>query len=394
MIPEYPLSLGTARSAIRELFEYGKQRAAVVGAENVFDFSIGNPSVPSPESVNRTVKELVDTVDPVILHGYTSSVGDPESRRLIAENLNERFGTSYSPDQLYMTVGAAASLCCCFHGLICPGDEFIIFAPYFPEYTVFLRGAGADIKVVPADIDAFQIDFDALDSLITEKTKGVLINSPNNPSGVVYSEETVRRLSAILKEKSERYSHPIYLITDEPYREISFGDPVPWIPAFYDNTIVCYSFSKSLSLPGERIGYVLVPETVEDWKNVFASIAGAGRMLGYVCAPALFQRVAAMCCGETSDVSIYKKNSEILYDGLTSFGYSVVKPGGTFYMFPQALEADANKFADRAKKHDLLLVPSDSFGCPGHVRISYCVPTETVERSLPVFEKLAKEYLG
>ena len=392
MLPEYTLSLGTARSAIRELFEYGKQRAAIVGPENVFDFSIGNPSVPSPDSVTKAVKHLVDTVDPVILHGYTSSQGDPESRRLIAENLNARFNTSYKADQLYMTVGAAASLCCCFHGLICPGDEFIIFAPYFPEYTVFLRGAGANIKVVPADIEAFQIDFDALDSLITEKTRGVLVNSPNNPSGVVYSEDTIKKLAEMLKAKSAKYGHPIYLVSDEPYREISFGDPVPWIPNYYDNSIICYSFSKSLSLPGERIGYVLVPETVEDWENVYASIAGAGRMLGYVCAPALFQRVSGLCCGDTSDISIYKKNCDILYENLTSFGYHVVKPGGTFYMFPRALESDANKFAERAKEFDLLLVPSDSFGCPGHVRISYCVPTETIMRSLPVFEKLAKSY--
>ena len=392
MLPEYTLSLGTARSAIRELFEYGKQRAAIVGPENVFDFSIGNPSVPSPAIVNETVKNLVNTVDPVILHGYTSSQGDPESRRLIAENLNARFGTSYKADNLYLTVGAAASLCCCFHGLINPGDEFIIFAPYFPEYTVFLKGAGAVIKTVPADIEAFQIDFDALESMITDKTKGVLVNSPNNPSGVVYSEETIKKLSEMLKIKSEKYGHPIYLISDEPYREIAFGVTVPWIPNYYDNSIICYSFSKSLSLPGERIGYVLVPETVEDWENVYASIAGAGRMLGYVCAPALFQRVVGICCGETSDTSVYEKNADILYENLTAFGYHVVKPGGTFYMFPRALEPDAAKFADKAKELDLLLVPSDSFGCPGHVRISYCVPTETIERSLPVFEKLSKMY--
>ena len=394
MIPEYPLSLGTARSAIRELFEYGKQRAGIVGAENVFDFSIGNPSVPSPDSVNRTVKELIETVDPVVLHGYTSSVGDPESRRLIAENLNLRFRTSYNADNLFMTVGAAASLCCCFHGLVQRGEEVIIFAPFFPEYTVFLKGAGAEIKVVPADIEEFQIDFDALDSLITENTKAVLVNSPNNPSGIVYSDETIKRLAAILKEKSEKYSHPIYLISDEPYREISFDDEVPWIPDYYDDSIICYSYSKSLSLPGERIGYVLVPDTVHDNKNVYAAIAGAGRMLGYVCAPSLSQRVVAMCSGDTSDISVYKKNRDILYEGLTSMGYRVVKPGGTFYIFPRALEDDASRFAERAKELDLLLVPSDSFGCPGHVRISYCVPTETVERSLPVFERLAKSYFG
>lgn len=392
MLPEYPLSLGTARSAIRELFEYGKQRAAVVGPENVFDFSIGNPSVPPPECVNATIKKLVDTVDPVLLHGYTSSQGDPEARRLIAENLNARFGSSYSADNLFMTVGAAASLCCCFYGLANKGDEIIVLSPYFPEYTVFLKGAGIRPIIVPADTESFQINFDILERSITEKTAAVLINSPNNPSGVVYSEDTLRRLSKILQEKSEQYSRPIYLISDEPYREISFDKPVPWVPDFYDNSIICYSFSKSLSLPGERIGYVLVPDSVSESRSVYASIAGAGRMLGYVCAPAIFQKVAGLCCGQTSDITVYKKNRDILYDFLTGIGFSVVKPDGTFYIFPKCPESDANVFAEKAKALDLLFVPGDSFGCAGHVRISYCVPTETVLRSLPAFEKLAKMY--
>lgn len=392
MLPEYPLSLGTARSAIRELFEYGKQRAAVVGPENVFDFSIGNPSVPPPECVNATIKKLVDTVDPVLLHGYTSSQGDPEARRLIAENLNARFGSSYSADNLFMTVGAAASLCCCFYGLANKGDEIIVLSPYFPEYTVFLKGAGIRPIIVPADTESFQINFDILERSITEKTAAVLINSPNNPSGVVYSEDTLRRLSKILQEKSEQYSRPIYLISDEPYREISFDKPVPWVPDFYDNSIICYSFSKSLSLPGERIGYVLVPVSVSESRSVYASIAGAGRMLGYVCAPAIFQKVAGLCCGQTSDITVYKKNRDILYDFLTGIGFSVVKPDGTFYIFPKCPESDANVFAEKAKALDLLFVPGDSFGCAGHVRISYCVPTETVLRSLPAFEKLAKMY--
>ena len=392
MLPEYPLNLGTARSAIRELFEYGKQRAAVVGAENVFDFSIGNPSVPPPAVLNETAQELLLHEDPVALHGYTVAPGDADARTLIAADLNRRFGTDYGPQNLYMTVGAAAALCCCFHGLTCPGDEFILFAPYFPEYAVFLQGAGAKVKVIPPEIESFQIDFDALEAAITEHTKGLVLNSPNNPSGAVYSAETLRRLADLLRDRSAQYGHPIYLISDEPYREIVYGAAVPWLPDFYDNALVCYSYSKSLSIPGERVGYVLVPPTVEDWELVYASVAGAGRMLGYVNAPSLFQRVAARCTGETADLSVYAENRRLLVDGLRSFGYHVVEPAGTFYLFPRTLEPDAQAFARRAQELDLLVVAGDGFGCPGHVRISFCVPTERIRRALPVFEKLAQSY--
>ena len=392
MLPEYPLNLGTARSAIRELFEYGKQRAAVVGAENVFDFSIGNPSVPPPAVLNETAQELLLHEDPVALHGYTVAPGDADARTLIAADLNRRFGTDYGPQNLYMTVGAAAALCCCFHGLTCPGDEFILFAPYFPEYAVFLQGAGAKVKVIPPEIESFQIDFDALEAAITEHTKGLVLNSPNNPSGAVYSAETLRRLADLLRDRSAQYGHPIYLISDEPYREIVYGAAVPWLPGFYDNALVCYSYSKSLSIPGERVGYVLVPPTVEDWELVYASVAGAGRMLGYVNAPSLFQRVAARCTGETADLSVYAENRRLLVDGLRSFGYHVVEPAGTFYLFPRTLEPDAQAFARRAQELDLLVVAGDGFGCPGHVRISFCVPTERIRRALPVFEKLAQSY--
>lgn len=392
MLPEYPKALGTDRSAIRELFEYGKQRAAVVGAENVFDFSIGNPSVPSPAAVKETAVELLTHRDSIVLHGYTSAQGDAEARTLMADNLNERFGTHYTRDELYLTMGAAAALCCCFHGLTCPGDEWVLFAPYFPEYQAFLQGAGAKVKVVPAEIETFQIDFAALERTISPAVKGLVINSPNNPSGAVYSAETLKKLGEILREKSWKYGHPIYLITDEPYREIVFGAPAPWVPDFYENTLVCYSFSKSLSIPGERIGYVLVPAAVEESELVYACIAGAGRMLGYVNAPSLFQRVAAECCHMTADLSVYQTNCRLLTDSLRRMGFHVVEPGGTFYLFPRALEADAAAFCRRAKEHDILLVPSDSFGCPGHFRLSFCVPTQQIERALPAFERLAASY--
>lgn len=392
MLPKTPYALGTARSAIRELFEYGKARAAQVGAENVFDFSIGNPSVPAPAVVNETAVRLLRERDPVALHSYTSAQGDPEARALLAENLNARFGTAYSSSDLYLTVGAAAALCCVFRGLTCPGDEFILFAPYFPEYRVFLAGAGAEVRTVPAETEHFQIDFAALEERMGPRTKGVVVNSPNNPSGAVYSAETIQRLSALLTEKSKEYGHPIYLISDEPYREITFGAPAPWIPDFYPDTLVCYSFSKSLSLPGERIGYVLVPGSVTEHDAVYACVAGAGRMLGYVNAPSLFQQVAALCCGQTADISVYERNCRLLTDSLREFGYHVAEPGGTFYMFPRCLEPDAAAFCRRAQDLDLLVVPSDTFGCPGHFRLSFCVPTERIERALPRFRQLAESY--
>lgn len=391
MLSQEAVQLGTNRSVIRELFEFGKVRAAEIGAENVFDFSIGNPSVPPPQCVADVGKELLDG-DPMLLHGYTSAQGDANVRTVIAEHLNQRYGTSYRPENLYMTVGAAAALCCCFHGLTCPGDEFICFAPYFPEYGVFIRGAGAKMVVIPAEIEAFQINFDAFEAAINEHTKGVVVNSPNNPCGAVYSAETVKRLGDILRAKSAQYGHPIYLISDEPYREIVYDVQVPWLPDYYDNTLVCYSYSKSLSLPGERIGYVLVPPAVEDHKMVYAAVAGAGRKLGYVCAPSFFQHLIARCDGQTADLSVYKRNRELLVTSLREMGYHCVEPGGTFYLFPRTLEPDDTAFSERAKKYNLLLVPGSGFGCPGHVRISFCVPTERIERALPAFEKLMGEY--
>ncbi|MBQ9973797.1 MAG: pyridoxal phosphate-dependent aminotransferase [Oscillospiraceae bacterium] len=392
MVSERMLGLGTARSVIRELFEYGKQRAAVVGAENVYDFSLGNPSVPAPDAVNETAIRILKE-NPDIIHCYTSAQGDAGARQRFADSLNRRFGCDYTADQFYITVGAAASLCCVFNGLTCPGDEFIAFAPYFPEYKVFVEGAGAKLVLIPPEIEHFQIDFAAFEQAISPNTKGVVVNSPNNPSGVVYSRQTLEQLASILKTKSEQYGHPIYLISDEPYREIVFGGfEVPWIPHIYKDTIVCYSFSKSLSLPGERLGYVLVPDAVTDSKQVYAAVAGAGRSLGYVNAPSLFQQVTSLCCDMTADLKVYEQNCRLLVDALREMGYHVAEPGGAFYLFPRSLEADDMAFSERAKLFDLLLVPGSGFGAPGHFRIAYCVQTDMIRRALPRFKALADSY--
>lgn len=387
------LNLGTARSEIREAFAFAQARAAEVGAENVDDFSIGNPSVPAPATVAEAVHKLVDAIDPIKLHGYTPAQGDAQARQALAEDLNRRFGTNYTADNFYLTAGAAGALCCALSALSCPGDTFITFAPYFPEYKVFVESAGAELVTVPADIEDFQIDFAAFDQALTPNTKGVIINSPNNPTGVVYSEATIQKLAQVLTEKSKEYGHTIWLISDEPYREIVYRDtPLPWVPNYYPNTLVCYSYSKSLSLPGQRIGYVLVPPQAEDADIVYAAVCGAGRALGYVCAPSLFQLVAAECTGQTADIKIYHKNRDLLLNALRDMGYTCAQPDGAFYLFPRSLEPDARAFCERARKYDLVLVPGDSFGCPGHVRISYCVPTEQIQRALHKFEQLAAEY--
>nr|WP_297179827.1 pyridoxal phosphate-dependent aminotransferase [uncultured Agathobaculum sp.] len=393
MLNEKMAALGNNRSTIRELFEYGSKRAAVVGRENVFDFSIGNPNVPAPDAVREAI--LAEAAgDPVALHGYTSAQGAADVRKTLADDLNRRFGTDYTGDSLYLTAGAAAALSCAFKAVACPGDEFVVLAPYFPEYLMFIEsGAGAKAVIVPPSIVDFQIDFDALDKALNANTKAVVINSPNNPSGAVYSEQTVKQLAALLRDKEAQFGHPIYLISDEPYREIVYdGVQAPFVPNYYDDTMVCYSYSKSLSLPGERIGYVLVPPKAADSAQLYAAICGAGRALGYVCAPSMFQRVAARCASLTSDITVYQTNRDLLFDGLTGMGYTCVKPQGAFYLFPQTLEPDDRAFCERAKQYDLLVVPGADFGAPGHMRISYCVQTETIRRALPLFEKLAKEY--
>lgn len=392
MLNEQMYEYGSRSSVIRELFAYGLERKKIVGEDKVYDFSIGNPSIPAPPEVKQAILELLE--EPAeALHGYSPAAGDPGVRKTLADSVNRKFGTQYTADNFYMTVGAAASLSICTKALTNPGDEFIAFAPFFPEYAVWVETAGAKLLVTSADTEHFQIDFAALERLIGPRTRGIIINSPNNPSGVVYSEDTIGRLARLLDEKQKKYGNPIYLITDEPYREIVYdGVKVPFVPKYYQNTLVCYSYSKSLSLPGERIGYILVPDEVDDAERVMAAVAGAGRALGYVCAPVLFQRVAARCADVTGDIAAYERNRELLYNGLTALGYECVRPQGAFYLFVKSPEPDAKAFSDRAKKHDVLVVPSDSFGCEGYVRISYCVSEKTIREALPVFGEIMKEY--
>lgn len=392
MISKKYSSMLNNTSIIREFAQYASKRAAEIGAENVFNYTIGNPSVPTTDDFNKGLIDLIQNEDSLALHGYSPTLTIYSVRKAVAESLNRRFGMEYVPEDIFMTSGAAGALA---HAIRCvtePGDEVITFAPYFPEYVPYVDGTGAVLKVVPADITSFQINFDAFLEMMNPNVQAILINSPNNPSGIVYSTETITHLAQILTEKQEEYGHDIYLISDEPYREIVFeGTDSPFISKFYDNTICCYSFSKSLSLPGERIGYVAVNPKCKDAELIINMCGQVSRFTGHNCPSSLIQLGVARVLDETSDLSIYEKNKNILYKELTAMGYECVEPGGTFYMFPKTPIADANEFCNiTAHELDLILVPGDSFMCPGHMRLAYCTTTDMVERSLPLFEKAIK----
>ena len=388
------LKLGSNRSIIRELFEFSKLKKAELGDDKVYDFSLGNPSVPPAKEVNESIKYIIDNKSDTYNHGYTSAQGDNNVREAIANDLNKWYNTSYKKENIYMTCGAAASLCITFRALVeSKNDEILAIAPYFTEYKVFVEGAGATFNVVPADLNTFNINFTELEKNVNKNTKAIIVNSPNNPSGVVYTKENLIKLASFLNEKQKEYNHPIYIICDEPYREIVFeGNTVSHIPSLYDNTIVCYSYSKSLSLPGERIGYILVPDKCFESKELYLACLGAGRAYGYVCAPSLFQHVIEACASLTSNMNEYKKNRDLIYNGLTKIGYECVQPQGAFYLFMKALEDDAYNFMEKAKKYNIIVVPSDNFGVKGYVRLAYCVSTETIINSMKAFEKLYKEY--
>lgn len=390
-INEKSYAYGAQKSSIREIAAYGSARKAQIGAENVFDFSLGNPSIPAPESVRASIARALE-LPPTQLHGYTPAPGLPAAREAVAASLNRRFGTSYAAGDVYLTCGAAASLSISFHTLVNPGDEVIVIAPYFPEYRVWIETAGAACVEVMADPETFQIDVPAVAAAVNERTKAIVINSPNNPVGSVYAQKNLEDLAAALHDAQKRLGTQVYLISDEPYREISYGADVPWVPSIYDRTIVCYSYSKSLSLPGERIGWVLVPSTNPEHDRLVLAVAGAGRKLGFVCAPALFQHVVIDCVDEPTDVEAYAENRRVLTEGLSALGYEYIEPQGAFYLWVKALEPDANAFFERAKALELLPVPSDSFGCPGWVRVGYCVSKETIVNSMPAWKKLAESY--
>jgi aspartate aminotransferase len=382
---------GAAKSSIREIAAYGAARKAQIGAQNVFDFSLGNPSVPAPDAVRESIVRNA-ALPASQLHGYTPAAGLPAARQAVADSLNRRFQTSYEPGDLYLTCGAAAAISITLHAIVNPGDEVIVIAPYFPEYRVWIETAGATCVEVMADPTTFQVDTAAVDAAITPNTKAVIIDSPNNPVGAVYTRQTLLSLASVLRGRSEELGHPIYLVSDEPYREITYGAEVPWVPAIYDRTIVCYSYSKSLSLPGERIGWALVPNTNPDHDELVLAVAGAGRKLGFVCAPALFQRVLIDCVDEPTNVEAYARNREALAGGLRRLGYTCIEPEGAFYLWVKSLEPDAEAFFRRARDLELLPVPSNSFGCEGWVRLGYCVSYETIVGSMPAWQKLAESY--
>ena len=395
MVNQEYYTLGTAPSVIRQLFAYGLEQAKVVGPENVYDYSLGNPSIPAPKKVNESIKKIVDETDSIKLHGYSMAPGFEEARAAVAKDLAARFGLDVKASELFFTCGAAPALISIIKALIVDADtEIMTIAPFFPEYRPFVNANGGKLVVVPADTKAFQIHLDEVEKRITKHTQAIIVNSPNNPSGVVYTEETLKGLAALLERKSAEYGHPIYIIADEPYRELVYGGvKVPFIPCLYKNTIVCYSYSKSLSLPGERIGYVYVPGFADDSHAVYAAISGAARIMGHVCPPTLMQKVIEYCAEERPDLVAYDENRNLLYNSLTEMGYECAKPDGAFYLFVKAPNGDANVFSEKAKLgHNLLVVPADGFGCPGFFRLSYCVSNDMIRRSLPAFKAMIESF--
>ena len=392
MINKNMYALGANRSCIRELFEYGRQRAAIVGAENVFDYSLGNPSIPAPAGVNEAIAAVIAEMPSLAVHGYTSAPGDLGLRQAVADDLNERYNAGVRANDLFIGCGAAPELVSVIRALAVENSEFIAVAPFFPEYRPFVESSGGRLVVVPADIPNFQIDFAALENALNANTQAIILNSPNNPAGTVYTAETLQKLATLLDRKGAEYGKTIYIISDEPYRELVYGDAVaPWVPGIYDNTVVCYSWSKSLSLPGERVGYVYVSEKCADHDELYAAVAGAARSIGHVCAPSLMQKVIARCVGLRPDLKAYDENRRLLSESLASYGYEMAKPDGAFYLFVKSPVGSAKAFSEKAKLQDLLLVPGDDFGCPEYFRICYCVSHDLIERSLPIFEKLIKE---
>ena len=393
MINKYYSSMLTEKDIIFEIFQYAQEKAKLVGEENIYDFSLGNPSVPAPSCVNQTMIDKLNSLNPLSLHGYSPSFGIMEVREQIADSLNRTYGCHYTSSNIFMTIGAAGALAHALRAVTNPGDEILTFAPCFSEYKPYTAGAGLKLTILPANIDSFQINFDALEEHLTPSVTALLINSPNNPSGIVYSTETIQKLSEILTEKSEEFGHPIYLISDEPYRDIIFkGTDSPYIANFYKDTLTCYSFSKSLSLPGERIGYLAVSPECTYSKAIIEICPQISRTIGQNGPASLMQRTVGEVCTETSDLSVYEKNKNILFEALIEYGYSCVEPGVTFYMFPRSPEPDSYAFCEKAREKNLMLVPGDIFGCPGHFRIAYCVPTERIIKALPVFRELAEEY--
>ncbi len=391
MIVQQYKDMLSGKSVIRQLSEFATARGQEIGYENVFDYSLGNPSVPTPQEFTDALIEYLQTENPMTLHGYSPSLGITSVREAVADSLNKRFGMNYKKEHIFMTSGAAGAIAHAIRCVTVPGDEILTFAPFFPEYNPYVNLSGAKLKIVPANMKDFQINFDEFEKMLTEKVMAVLINTPNNPSGIVYSTETIEKLSALLRQKSEQFGHDIYLISDEPYREIVFdGVDAPFVSKFYDNTFLCYSFSKSLSLPGERIGYIAVNPACKDAETFVNMCGQISRGIGHNCPPSMIQLGVAKVLDKTSDLSVYETNMNLIYEELIKLGFTCVKPGGTFYIFPKALEEDSIAFCEKAKKYDLILVPADTFGCPGYFRMAYCIDTEKVERSLVALRKFVE----